>query len=146
MSLVLGPGSFFLVGIDLKKDEVALLRAYNDPDGPIWSFNLNILERINRELGCNLDRRNFRHQAIYNNNAGRIEAAIFPVCDQEITIGSHRFTLLMGEPIVLEYSHKYTVEDFQALAREAGRNPCDAWVDSENLFSVHLLSNRDVSV
>ena len=142
MGTVLGPDSLFLVGIDLKKNEDVLLQAYNDPDGPIWRFNLNILERMNRELGCSLDQTNFRHQAIYNGEAGRIEAAIFPVSDQEVIVAGHRFKLVKGEPIVLEYSHKYEVEEFRLLAREAGWTPVEAWVDPDNLFSVHLLANR----
>lgn len=98
---------------------------------------------MNRELRCSLDHTYFRHQAIYNSEAGRIEAAIYPVRNQDITVADQRFTLVEGEPIVLEYSHKYGVEEFQALARKAGWSPCDAWVDPDNLFSVHLLSNRN---
>lgn len=143
MKSVLGPESFFLVGVDLKKDETVMLQAYNDPAGPIWHFNLNILARMNRELGTDLDQKNFRHEAIYNREAGRIEAAIHPVCDQEITIADHPFLLRKGEPIVLEYSHKYDIEEFQALAREAAWTPRHAWVDPDGLFSVHLLTNGD---
>lgn len=143
MNSVLGPESLFLVGVDLKKDETVMLRAYNDPDGPIWHFNLNILARMNRELGTELDWKNFRHEAIYNHKAGRIEAAIYPVCDQEITIASHPLIMREGEPIVLEYSHKYDIEAFQALAREAGWKPRHAWVDPDGLFSVYLLMNSD---
>lgn len=144
MGAVLGPGSFFLVGVDLKKNEAALVRAYNDPDGPIWRFNLNILERMNRELGCSLNPTNFRHQAIYNSKVGRIEASIVSVREQEITVGRHLFKLGKEEPIVLEYSHKFEVEEFRALAREGGWTPREAWIDEDNLFSVHLLSNREV--
>jgi dimethylhistidine N-methyltransferase len=76
MAGILGPGSLFLAGVDLKKDEATLLRAYNEVDGPIWHFNLNILDRMNRELGADFDRTAFRHEALYNRAAGRIEAAL----------------------------------------------------------------------
>lgn len=143
MSSVLGSGSLLLVGVDLKKDEAVMLKAYNDPDGPIWHFNLNILARMNRELGTDFDETKFRHEAIYNHEAGRIEAAIYPICDQEINVSSHRLTLRKGEPILLEYSHKYDVEEFQALARQAGWNPRNVWVDPDRLFSVHLLMDGE---
>lgn len=141
MREVVGPAGFFLAGVDLKKDEETMLRAYNDPGGPIWRFNLNILERLNRELGCELDPAAFRHEAIYNREAGRIEAAIYPNADQTLALDGSQFVLPEGEPIVLEYSHKYRIEEFQALAREAGWLPREAWTDRDRLFSVHLLAS-----
>lgn len=141
MRRVVGPGGFFLAGVDLKKDEETMLRAYNDPGGPMWRFNLNILERLNRELGCELDPAAFRHEAIYNREAGRIEAAIYPNANQTLVLEGSQFVLPEGEPIVLEYSHKYRIEEFQALAREAGWLPREAWTDPNRLFSVHLLAS-----
>ena len=140
MKTVLGPDSVFLVGVDLKKDRTVMLRAYNDPEGPIWHFNLNILDRMNRELGCNLDKANFRHEAIYNEAEGRMEAAIYSLCHQEVHLDEGSYTLTAGEPIVLEYSHKYHIKEFQDLAREAGWTPLHVWSDQEDLFSVHLLA------
>jgi dimethylhistidine N-methyltransferase len=141
MHAILGPDALFLAGVDLKKDEATMLAAYNDPEGAIWRFNLNVLDRMNRELGTGLDRSAFRHAATYNRAAGRIEAAIYPLADEEFTILGRPVALAAGEPIVLEYSHKYRVDEFQNLAREAGWTPVEAWTDSANLFSVHLLSN-----
>ena len=141
MNAILGPGSMFLIGVDLKKDEASLIRAYNDAYGAIWHFNLNILERINTELGCAFQIEKFRHQAIYNREAGRIESAIYSTEDQEIVVAGESFELARGERIVLEYSHKYDLDEFQALAVDAGWVPREAWVDRDELFSVHLLSN-----
>lgn len=142
MAAILGPKSLFLVGVDLKKDDAVMLRAYNDPQGPIWHFNLNILRRMNRELGTQLSADDFRHEATWNRAAGRIEAAIYPLRDQQVTIAGRGFLLTAGEPIVLEYSHKYDLDEFQDLSRAAGWTPLEAWVDAESLFSVHLLVNE----
>lgn len=142
MAGVLGPGSLFLAGVDLKKDETVLLRAYNEVDGPIWHFNLNILDRMNRELCADFDRAAFRHEAVYNRAAGRIEAAIVSLRDQRATVAGESVALARGERILLEYSHKYEVPEFQALARSAGWTPLEAWVDERRLFSVHLLANH----
>ena len=137
----LGPDSLFLVGVDLRKDEKILLAAYNDPGGAIWDFNLNIIDRINRELGTGLDRAAFWHEATYNAVEGRIEAALYPLRDVDVSVSGQTFRLTAGEPIILEYSHKYTLESFAALAERAGWATVNAWTDDEQLFSVHLLSN-----
>lgn len=142
---ILGPDSLFLVGVDLRKDQDILLRAYNDPGGAIWDFNLNIIDRINRELGTAIDKTAFRHQATYNDIEGRIEAALYPLRDTSVTVGGQTFQLPAEEPIVLEYSHKYTLEAFADLAARAGWSSLNAWTDEDQLFSVHLLSNRAVA-
>lgn len=142
MNALLGADSLFLVGVDLQKDEAVLRRAYNDPGGAIWDFNLNILERMNRELGVALDKADFRHEAIYNREAQRIEAAIYPLRDLSLTVAGQDFDLPAEQPIVLEYSHKYTLASFAALAARAGWETVNAWTDRERLFSVHLLTNR----
>ena len=141
MGATLGADALFLAGVDLKKDEAVMLGAYNDPGGAIWRFNLNIVDRINRELGAGLDRNDFSHEAIYNREAGRIEAAIYPLKDLAFTIAGQRVALSAGEPIILEYSHKYRIEEFQDLARQAGWEPAQVWTDPDELFSVHLLRN-----
>ncbi|MDY6924896.1 MAG: L-histidine N(alpha)-methyltransferase [Pseudomonadota bacterium] len=142
MHALLGPDSLFLAGVDLRKDEAVLRRAYNDPGGPIWDFNLNIVDRMNRELGAGLDKSDFRHEAIYNTGAHRIEAAIYPLRDLSLTLAGRSFDLPSGEPIVLEYSYKYTLDGFAALAARAGWRTLDAWTDREGLSSMFLLTNR----
>ena len=142
MHEILGADSLFLVGVDLRKDVDRLLAAYNAPGGAMWNFNLNILDRMNRELGTTLSKADFRHEATYNAEAGRIEAAVYPLRDQSVTVAGEVFDLPAGEPIVLEYSHKYTLEAFGALAESAGWSTLNAWTDPDDLFSVHLLTNR----
>ena len=141
MHALLGADSRFLVGVDLQKDEAILRRAYNEPGGAIWDFNLNILERLNRELGADLDKSDFRHEAIYNTDHHRIEAAIYPLRDLSVTVAGQTFDLPAAQPIILEYSHKYTLEGFAALAARAGWSTVKAWTDKGKLFSVHLLTN-----
>lgn len=145
MHALLGPDSLFLAGVDLQKDEAVLRRAYNDPGGAIWDFNLNIVDRINRELGADLDKADFRHEAIYNAGAQRIEAGIYPLRDLSLTVAGRRFDLPADQPIVLEYSHKYTLESFSALAARAGWRTLNAWTDREGLSSMFLLTNRAVA-
>lgn len=142
---ILGPESLFVVGVDLRKDPEILLRAYNDPGGAIWNFNLNIINRINRELGTDIHRSAFRHEATYNDIEGRIEAAIYPLRDVALTVDGEAFLLPAEEPIILEYSHKYTLETFADLASRAGWDTLKAWTDDEQLFSVHLLTNRSAA-
>lgn len=142
MHRLLGPDSYFLAGVDLDKDPATLLRAYNDPGGAIWDFNLNILDRMNRELGTGLDKADFRHEATYNREDRRIEAAIYPLRDLTVTVRGEVFDLPAEAPIILEYSHKYTLETFADLATRAGWSTVDAWTDRDDLFSIHFLSNR----
>lgn len=142
MHALLGADSLFLAGVDLQKDEAVLYRAYNEPGGAIWDFNLNILERMNREFGAGLAVDDFRHEATYNAEAHRIEAAIYPLRDLSVTVAGQSFDLPAEQPIMLEYSHKYTLDSFAALAARAGWGALGAWTDKEKLFSVHLLTNR----
>ncbi|MFN3536996.1 MAG: L-histidine N(alpha)-methyltransferase, partial [Brevundimonas sp.] len=135
----------FLVGVDLHKDPEVLLAAYNEPGGAIWDFNLNILDRMNRELGTGLDRADFRHEAIYDADLRRIEAAIYPLRDIVVRVAGQTFDLPAEQPIVLEYSHKYTLETFADLAARAGWSTLNAWTDHNQLFSMHFLTNRSAA-
>jgi len=136
---VLGKGSAFLIGVDLKKDVSILIPAYNDKAGVTAAFNLNLLARINRELDGDFDLARFAHEAVYNARAGRIEIYIVSLADQIVRVKGHGFTFAKGERIHTENSHKYTVAEFQALARGAGWRPAKVWSDPANLFSLHLL-------
>jgi dimethylhistidine N-methyltransferase len=135
----LGPGSAFLVGIDLRKDEVTLRKAYNDSQGVTAAFNLNILRRINRELGGNFDLQRFAHDAPWLADEGRIEMHLVSKAAQTVTVAGRRFDFAEGEYIHTEYSHKYGVDEFRAMAQRAGYNPVRVWVDDDNLFSLHYL-------
>jgi dimethylhistidine N-methyltransferase len=134
-----GPRGAMLVGVDLKKDALRLHAAYNDARGVTAAFNLNLLARLNRELGANFDLRRFRHYAFYNPAQGRIEMHLVALERHAVRIGRHRFTFERGETIHTENSYKYSVEEFQALAGEAGFRSAKLWTDREGLFSLHGL-------
>ncbi len=129
-----------LIGIDLKKDTATLERAYNDSSGVTADFNLNLLARINREIEPAFDLKSFRHAARYNAREGRIEMHLVSRSDQRFEIRGHRFTMRSGESIHTENSYKYSVEQFQTLARCSGWSPARVWQDSEAQFSVHELA------
>jgi len=136
---LLGPDRAFLLGVDLKKSLDILLPAYNDASGVTAAFNLNLLARINRELDGTFALERFAHEAIYNEAAGRMEIYIVSLAEQEPSVLGRTFAFGAGERIHTENSHKYTVAEFQALARSAGWQPVEAWTDEEQLFSLHLL-------
>ncbi|MGA8171911.1 MAG: L-histidine N(alpha)-methyltransferase [Methylocystis sp.] len=135
----LAPNGSFILGVDLKKDPELLLRAYNDSEGVTAAFNLNLLQRINRELGANFDLSAFRHRAVYNSLEGRIEMHLVSRKDQEVSVAQRRFWFCAGETIHTENSYKYTIEQFQVVSRSAGWRPRRVWIDNLNLFSVHEL-------
>jgi dimethylhistidine N-methyltransferase len=137
---VIGRGGVMLVGVDLKKDPALLHAAYNDAAGVTAAFNLNLLERINRELGADFDLDRFAHDAFYNKAEGRIEIYIRSLADQIVTVGGHTIRFTTDERIHTEDSCKYTVAEFQRLAMRAGFRPLRHWVDKDELFSIHLLS------
>ena len=134
-----GRSGAMLIGVDLKKDPTLLHAAYNDSRGVTAAFNLNLLARINRELGGDFDLRRWRHYAFYNAAAGRIEMHLASLARQSARIGSHRFEFERGETIHTENSYKYSVEEFQALARSAGFRPAKVWLDAKGLFALHGL-------
>ena len=135
-----GRGGAMLVGVDLKKDPVRLHAAYNDSRGVTAAFNLNLLARINRELGGDFDLRRWRHYAFYNAALGRIEMHLASLVRQSAAVGRHRFSFERGETIHTENSYKYSVEAFQALARSAGFRPARVWTDPGPLFALHGLT------
>jgi dimethylhistidine N-methyltransferase len=139
---ILGPGGEMLIGVDLKKDPEILDAAYNDRAGITAAFNLNLLERINRELDADLDIDRFEHVAFYNEAEGRVEIYIRSLADQEARIAGKHIRFGKSELIHTEYSYKYSVAEFRHLAAEAGFRPVDTWTDHADLFSVHYLRLR----
>lgn len=129
-----------LIGVDLEKDPAILHAAYNDEAGVTAEFNLNVLRRLNRELGADFDLDAFRHEAVYDDARGRIEMRLVSDKDQQANLLGHVVRFRRGEHIVTEYSHKYSVESFQAMAREAGFEPERTWTDRQRLFSVHFMT------
>jgi L-histidine Nalpha-methyltransferase len=131
-----GPRGAMLVGVDLKKDANLLHAAYNDAAGVTAAFNVNLLARINRELGGDFDLRRFGHYAFYNPLAGRIEMHLVARDAQAVNIGNYRFSFERGESIHTENSYKYSVPEFQRLAANAGFEPAKLWTDPRGWFGV----------
>ncbi len=139
---ILGPGGEMLIGADLKKDPHTLEAAYNDRAGVTAAFNLNLLERINRELDGDLDLDRFEHLAFYSEAQGRVEIYVRSLADQQAAIAGRHIAFAAGELIHTEYSYKYSVPEFRALAATAGFRPVDTWTDPAELFSVHYFRLR----
>jgi len=138
---VLSSGGRLIVGIDLKKDPGKLVRAYDDSAGVTAAFNLNLLVRINRELGANFDPGAFKHRAVYNAREGRIEMHLVSLKEQSVRIRGRRIPFRAGESIQTENSYKYSISQFQDLARSANWLPTRVWTDPRGLFSVHELTS-----
>jgi L-histidine N-alpha-methyltransferase len=135
-----GAKGAMLVGVDVKKDPVMLHAAYNDAKGVTGAFNLNLLARINRELGADFDLRRWRHYAFYNARRSRVEMHLAALSRQVVNLGKHRFVFEPGETIHTENSYKYSVDDFRALAARAGFEGVKLWTDSKNYFALHGLT------
>jgi len=140
----LGPSDRFLVGIDLRKDRATLERAYDDAGGVTARFDLNLLERINRELGGRFDTRSFRHRATYDEAAGRVD--IFLVSSRRQSVPIEALGLEVGfeagETIHTESSYKYSLAEIDRLAEQAQLTVRRRWFDSGRRFALNLLAPR----
>src|ERR1700682_3426668 len=136
---ILGEGAQMVIGVDLEKDERVLYDAYNDAAGVTGRFNLNVLVRINRELGGNFDLSGFTHRSIYNRERHRIEMHLISRKAQTVRVLGRSFSFRPGESIHTESSYKYSLERFTALARGSGWSPRHSWTDEAGMFSVHAL-------
>jgi L-histidine Nalpha-methyltransferase len=125
-----------LIGADLKKNRDVLEAAYNDLAGVTAQFNLNLLTRLNRELGADFDLESWRHRAVYNSDAGRIEMYLISEIDQFVYLDEQKFHFRRGEKIVTEFSYKYAPEEFAMLAGKAGFQFVRMWTDHAHLFGV----------
>ncbi|HEX9940936.1 MAG TPA: L-histidine N(alpha)-methyltransferase [Thermoanaerobaculia bacterium] len=141
---LLDPGEGLLLGVDLKKPESVLLPAYDDPLGVTAAFNLNLLARINRELGGEFDLAAFRHRALYNREAGRIEMHLESRRDQTVPVRSLGIEapFAAGETIHTENSYKFDLEQVAALAAETGFELRRTWTDAARRFASNLLVAR----
>jgi len=133
-------GGALLIGVDIKKDREIIEAAYNDSRGITAQFNLNILRRLNRELGANFHLDSFEHRAVYDEINGRIEMRLVSRKPQRVRIGDHTIDLSRHEYIITEYSHKYSLEEFCGMAQSAGFQRERVWLDSEALFSVQYFT------
>jgi dimethylhistidine N-methyltransferase len=136
ISKYLGAGGGLLIGVDLAKDRSVLERAYNDSAGVTAQFNLNLLVRANRELGGDFELEQWRHEAVYNSDEGRIEIYLVSEGDQTVHVCGQAFDFAAGEKITTEYSYKYTPEGFTKLAAAAGFAFGRMWTDDARLFGV----------
>jgi len=137
-----GAGGGMLLGADLKKDPRLLHAAYNDGQGVTAAFNLNLLVRINRELGADFRVEHFWHHALYNPRKGRIEMHLVSSIDQRVRIADHQIFIAEGEPICTEYSYKYSVADLNELAAASGFAVEQLWIDESRCFCVLYLAVR----
>jgi dimethylhistidine N-methyltransferase len=140
---ILGHDAQLVIGVDLEKDERVLHEAYNDAAEVTARFNLNVLVRINRELGGNFDISAFSHRAIYNRERHRIEMHLISRKAQSVRVLGRNFSFRAGESIHTENSYKYSLARFTALARAAGWTPSASWTDAAGMFSVHALVASD---
>jgi dimethylhistidine N-methyltransferase len=139
MRTEMGDNGGILIGVDLKKDPALIEAAYNDAAGVTAEFTLNMLARLNRELGCDFDLTGFRHRAHYNAMAGRIETSLVSQRAQKVRVGRTPIAFAGDEPVRVEISCKYSLEDFAALADKAGLEVLRVWLDPEQMFSLQYL-------
>lgn len=140
VNLAMNKGDLFLLGIDLVKNKEILERAYNDSEGITRQFNLNLLCRINDELGGNFDIDSFEHVAIYNLQAKRIEMYLESKAEQQVSIQDLGMTINFraGERICTEYSYKYTIPQIRTMAKKAGFQIKSIWTDKQDYFALAL--------
>jgi dimethylhistidine N-methyltransferase len=138
MALTLGDAAQLLIGVDQIKDARVLVPAYDDAAGVTAQFNLNLLERINRELDGTIPAEAFRHRAIWNDNEARIEMHLQATRDLAFEVADHVFRMCAGETIHTENSIKYGARDLRVLLRAGGWAPVAEWTDAQHLFNVVL--------
>lgn len=132
----------FLVGIDLRKDARVLEAAYDDREGVTARFNLNVLRRINRELGGHFDLARFRHHARWDEAAGCVSLSLVSSVDQRVAIDALALEIDFGdgEAIHTENTHKYSLHEIDALAAASGFAVEERWLDRERRFSLNLFA------
>jgi dimethylhistidine N-methyltransferase len=137
---ILGPGATLIIGADLIKPVDVLNAAYNDAEGVTAKFNLNLLVRINRELGATFKLDTFEHRAFYNPERHRIEMHLASLKRQKVKVAGETIDFRAGETIHTENSYKYSVASLGALARGAGWQPAGVWTDARKYFSIQAFT------
>jgi len=140
----LGTSDRMLVGIDLRKEKALLEAAYDDGAGVTARFSLNLLARLNRELGAEFELGGFRHRAVYHERDGRVEIALVSQQEQRVSIEALglEVELAAGEAIHVEDAYKYSLDEIDALAGDAGLRAARRWLDPDQRFSLNLLAPR----
>ena len=138
MRETLGEGSHLLIGMDLIKDEEVLVAAYDDAAGVTAQFNLNLIRRINRELGGDIPVEQLKHEARWNDDFARIEMHLVAQCDLAFKVAGQPFSMVSGETIHTENSHKFDRRTANMLLLAAGWEPQERWLDDAGRFSLIL--------
>lgn len=136
----LGPDGAFVLGVDRRKDPRALEAAYDDPDGVTAAFNRNLLTRLNRELGADFDLTRFRHRAVWNDAASRIEMHLESTAAQVVHVTGVAVAFARGETIWTESSYKYDESRLERLVAEGGFELTRLWTDAGDRFWVAFLA------
>lgn len=139
MRQTMGDHGLALIGIDLHKDPALIEAAYNDAEGITAAFTLNLLVRLNREVGSDFDLDGFRHRARYSTERLRIETDLVSQRAQDVHLDGRTFHFEAGEAIRVEYSHKYTDDGFGALVRQAGLQVAQRWDADSPAYGLRLL-------
>jgi dimethylhistidine N-methyltransferase len=142
MAKVVGHGGGLVIGVDMKKSPEVFKLAYDDPHGVTADFNLNLLQRINREAAASFDIRNFTHEAIYDEKLGRVEMHLVSNISQLVRVNETVFRFRKGETIHTESSYKYTVDEFAELGAKAGWQIKKFWKNNENQFCVYYFEHE----
>jgi len=144
MRQTMGEDGLALIGVDLHKDTATLEAAYNDAAGVTAAFTLNLLKRLNQQVGSDFDLQAFHHRARYSVPRLRIETQLVSDRDQDVTVGGHRFHFAAGDAIQVEYSHKYTEASFQQLLDASGLQIIGRWDTAapQPGFGLRLLRRR----
>jgi dimethylhistidine N-methyltransferase len=131
---------YFLIGLDMEKNNDVLLKAYNDTKGLTAKFNLNVLERINKELDADFKLSQFAHKAYYNESKGRIEMYLHSLSDQTVTIPKAGISIQLAENELIhtENSHKFTVSQIYSMFEEVGLDIVQIWFDTKKYFGLIL--------
>ena len=137
---MVGSGAKIIIGADLVKPVEILNAAYNDAAGVTAEFNMNLLVRMNRELGANFRLECFEHHAFFNRERSRIEMHLASLKRQKVRVAGETFDFRVGETIHTENSYKYSVDSLRALARGVGWLPDRVWTDANGYFSVQAFT------
>ena len=140
ISSLMKSNDLFLIGLDLKKDQEILHNAYNDSQNITAKFNLNILKRINAELGANFNLEKFEHHAIYNEEKGRVEMYLRSLSEQSVIVQKSELSLTLSkdELIHTENSHKFSIKQIESLLQDTNFEKLEIWLDSRKYFALVL--------
>lgn len=139
MNHLVGKNGALIIGVDLLKEQNILEAAYNDSQNITAAFNKNLLVRINQQLSANFELDQFKHVALLNHQYQRVEMHLVSQQEQQVKINGRQFNFLANESIHTENSHKYSIESFLKIAKQAGLKGVKHWVDDQKMFSVHYL-------